>query len=126
MILITGGSFQGKVDFARRRFDLTDADIQFCDEDTAAIDATRRCAAHIECFALNRVRAGVEPLDVLGLGERRLDGMILIATDVSGGVVPVDATLRAWREACGRMNIALAARADEVWRLYCGLPQQLK
>ena len=51
---------------------------------------------------------------------------VLIATDISCGVVPVDPLMRAWREACGRMNNLLAEEADEVWRLFCGLPQRLK
>ena len=56
----------------------------------------------------------------------RLKDMIFIANDVSGGVVPMDPVLRAWREACGRMNMKLARQADEVWRLFCGIPQRLK
>ena len=52
--------------------------------------------------------------------------MIFIANDVSGGVVPMDPTLRAWREACGRMNLKLAKASDEVWRLFCGIPQRVK
>ena len=38
----------------------------------------------------------------------------------------MDPELRAWREACGRMNSYLASQADEVWRLFCGIPQRLK
>ena len=126
MILITGGSYQGKLDFARQRFGLTDGDIQLCDEDTDAIDFSRRCAAYIDRYALNRVRVGAEPADAFRSAPPGMEGMIFIANDISGGVVPVDPTLRAWREACGRMNNLLAGRADEVWRLFCGLPQRLK
>lgn len=126
MVFITGGSYQGKLDYARRRFHLTDADIQLCDEDTRKIDFSRRCVAYIDRFALNRVRAGEEPTATFIENIDRLADSVLISTDISGGVVPMDATLRAWREACGRMNNALAARADEVWRLFCGMPQRLK
>ena len=126
MILITGGSYQGKLDFAKARFHLTDADIQICDDTTEVIDFTRRCAAYIDRFALNRVRAGAEPADAFRENRERMDDMILIANDISGGVVPMDPTLRAWREACGRMDNYLAAEASEVWRLFCGIPQRLK
>ena len=124
MILIIGGSYQGKLDFARSAWGLTEDDIFTCTRDTEVPDLTRRCIAYVDRFALNRVRAGVEPADAL------LDGLrpdaIVIATDISGGVVPIDAELRAWREANGRMNNALAARADEVWRLFCGIPERIK
>ena len=37
-----------------------------------------------------------------------------------------DAETREWREAVGRMNAALAAQADTVTRIFCGLPLELK
>ncbi|MBR1820131.1 MAG: bifunctional adenosylcobinamide kinase/adenosylcobinamide-phosphate guanylyltransferase [Clostridia bacterium] len=124
MILIIGGSFQGKLDFAKARFGLDESDIFLCDGDTEALDASRRCLAYIEKWALNRVRAGEEPLAAFP-AELRGDAVV-IATDIACGVVPVDPVMRAWREGCGRLNAALAERADEVWRLFCGIPQHLK
>ena len=55
-----------------------------------------------------------------------LSGKILICEDISCGVVPMDAETREWREAVGRMNAALAAQADTVTRIFCGLPLELK
>ena len=126
MILIIGGSYQGKLDFARERYGLTDDDIHFCDETNDALDFSRRCIAYIDRFALNRVRAGAEPADAFGTDPGLYNDMIFIANDISGGIVPMDASLRAWREACGRMNLKLAREADEVWRLFCGIPQCVK
>ena len=126
MILIIGGSYQGKLDFARQRFQLAEDEIQVCTEDTDALDFSRRCIAYIDRFALNRVRSGFEPEDALGTDPGLYKDVIFIANDVSGGVVPMDPTLRAWREACGRMNLKLAKASDEVWRLFCGIPQRVK
>jgi len=126
MILIIGGSYQGKLDFARQRFRLAGDDIQLCHEATDALDFSRRCIAYIDRFALNRVRAGVEPAQALGADPGLYEDAVFIANDVSGGVVPMDPVLRAWREACGRMNLRLANEADEVWRLFCGIPQRVK
>jgi adenosyl cobinamide kinase/adenosyl cobinamide phosphate guanylyltransferase len=126
MILIIGGSYQGKLDFARERYGLTDDDIHFCDETTDALDFSRRCIAYIDRFALNRVRAGAEPADALGTDPGLYKDVIFIANDISGGIVPMDPVLRAWREACGRMNLKLAREANEVWRLFCGIPQRVK
>ncbi len=126
MILIIGGSYQGKLDFARQRFQLAEDEIQVCTEDTDALDFSRRCIAYIDRFALNRVRSGFEPADALGTDSGLYKDVIFIANDVSGGVVPMDPTLRAWREACGRMNLKLAKASDEVWRLFCGIPQCVK
>ena len=126
MILIIGGSYQGKLDFARQRFGLTEDEIQLCDETTQSLNFSRRCIAYIDRFALNRVRAGCEPADALGSDRSRYQDVVFIANDISGGVVPMDPTLRAWREACGRMNLKLAKASDEVWRLFCGIPQRVK
>lgn len=126
MILIIGGSYQGKLDFARQRFQLAEDEIQVCTEDTGALDFSRRCIAYIDRFALNRVRSDFEPADALGTDPGLYKDVIFIANDVSGGVVPMDPTLRAWREACGRMNLKLAKASDEVWRLFCGIPQRVK
>ena len=60
------------------------------------------------------------------LGGLDLSEKILICEDISCGVVPMDAEAREWREAVGRMNAALAAQADTVTRIFCGLPLELK
>ena len=126
MILIIGGSYQGKLDFARQRFQLAEDEIQVCTEDTDALDFSRRCIAYIDRFALNRVRSGFEPADALGTDPGLYKDVIFIVNDISGGVVPMDPMLRAWREACGRMDLKLAKASDEVWRLFCGIPQRVK
>ena len=51
---------------------------------------------------------------------------IILATEVGGGVVPMDAAERAAREAAGRLACLRAARADCVVQLFCGIPTGLK
>lgn len=51
---------------------------------------------------------------------------VVIATEVGGGVVPVDAEQRREREAAGRLACLLARHASTVVRVCCGLPQILK
>lgn len=51
---------------------------------------------------------------------------IIISTEVGGGVVPVDPADRAAREAAGRLACLLAARADCVVQMFCGIPTVLK
>ncbi len=51
---------------------------------------------------------------------------ILIATEVGGGVVPMDVEQRADREAAGRLACLLAARAECVVQMFCGIPTVLK
>ena len=51
---------------------------------------------------------------------------VVTATEVGGGVVPIDPAQRAAREAAGRLACLLAARADCVVQMFCGLPTILK
>jgi len=126
MIFIIGGSYQGKLNFARDKFGLSDSDIHLCTPESDQIDFGKRCIAYIDSYALNRIRAGAEPADIFKTNLEALKDSVIISNDVSCGIVPVDTDLRAWREACGRMNNYLAREADEVWRLFCGIPQKIK
>ena len=51
---------------------------------------------------------------------------IVLFTEVGSGLVPVDAEDRAARENAGRLSVLLAERADEVYRVYCGIARRLK
>ena len=79
-----------------------------------------------------KMRADVQTLaadaaDLSALADRLTHEYdILIATEVGGGVVPMDANERADREAAGRLACLLAARADCVVQMFCGIPTVLK
>ena len=51
---------------------------------------------------------------------------ILLFTETGSGVVPVDDEERRVRENAGRLSVLLAERAEEVYRVVCGLPTKLK
>lgn len=51
---------------------------------------------------------------------------VVMATEIGGGVVPMDAGQRTAREAAGRLACLLAARADIVVEMFCGIPTALK
>lgn len=51
---------------------------------------------------------------------------VVIATEIGGGVVPLDRSERDARERAGRLNCLLAARAETVARVFCGIPLVLK
>lgn len=55
-----------------------------------------------------------------------LQDKIVIARDISQGIVPIDSVQRAWREASGRAMMYLAGEAEEVYRVFCGLSEKLK
>lgn len=122
MELIIGGAYQGKTDYAQRAYGVTDAQIFTCTG--LELDLRARCLRHLERYALACVRAGKEPAQALAALD--LSDKILICDDISCGIVPLDQTERAWREATGRMTTLLARQAQHVTRIFCGLPLELK
>ena len=78
-----------------------------------------RCICDVQELA-----AGAENLEKLADELSAYD--IVLATEVGGGVVPMDPAQRVAREAAGRLACLLAQRAETVIRVCCGLPQALK
>ena len=64
--------------------------------------------------------------EVQALADRLARREVVIATEIGGGIVPLDPAERRTREAAGRLGCLLAARADTVIRICCGLPVLLK
>ena len=124
MIFVFGGAHQGRGDFVRGLLGFSE--IRAAGEDVESLDFSTGAVCGLDRWALGCVRRGEEPADLLAAREAEWQGCALIGTDFSCGLVPMDAELRAWREANGRMNNFLAERAERVVRMFCGLPQVLK
>lgn len=116
MILIIGGAFQGKCAYAVKTYDLRPEDI--CDLAREDPVPGRRCYLHLE--ALSRRETDLERY--LPLFEEA----IVVSREVGGGIVPMDAAERAWREAHGTFLQTLARRSRRVVRILCGLEEILK
>ncbi len=58
--------------------------------------------------------------------DARAAPTVLVANEVGLGIVPENTLARAFRDAAGRLNQHLAARADSVLFLVAGLPMRVK
>ena len=119
MELIIGGAAQGKTAYAEKKYGLTEDEIFVCGN-SSENDLSARCITHLERYVRACLEEGSEPRT-----DFREDA-ILIADDISCGIVPVDAEERAWREKTGRYLTRLAEKAVHVTRIFCGLPEELK
>ncbi|MDO5546128.1 MAG: bifunctional adenosylcobinamide kinase/adenosylcobinamide-phosphate guanylyltransferase [Eubacteriales bacterium] len=124
MILIIGGAYQGKLDYAKAAFSLTPEDIFTCAG--AEIDFSKRCVNALEEFCYACVQQELDPVDYFRSHEGAWQDSILICNDLSSGVVPMDAADRQWRHSTGRLCQYLARQANQVSRIFCGLEQRLK
>lgn len=107
MIFVTGPLMAGKREYIRAALGLSPEEF------------ARRAVWDVQSLA-------AEAPDLSALAEALSQREIVIATETSGGLVPVDPAERAAREAAGRLACLLAQRADTVIRVCCGLPQALK
>lgn len=109
MILIVGGAYQGKTEYAQKHFP----------------DTYRRIDRYHEEIR-RQMEAGMDPLEEarkLPLAEEEL---IIICDEVGNGLVPVDAFQRAYREQVGRVGGYLASQAVQVIRVICGIGRNIK
>ena len=120
MILIIGGAYQGKLDFVKENFGITDADVHTCTGE--AIDFSKRCIYRMEEFTAQHP----DPIGYFEAHRDEWQNSILILQDISCGVVPFDAEKRMWRQNTGRLSQYLSKEADRVSRIFCGLEQRLK
>ena len=120
MILIIGGAYQGKLDFAKDRFGITDADVHTCY--TGEINFSKRCIYKIEEFTYGQP----DPIDYFQSHREEWQDSILILQDIFCGVVPMGAENRVWRQNTGRLAQYLSKEATQVSRIFCGLEQRLK
>ena len=125
MVLIFGGAYQGKVEFALEKFDLSEKDVFNC-TDSEGIDYTCKVINNLDRRILGWVREETEARDELDEVIEILRDKIIIVNDISQGVVPMEKELRAWREMVGRTMLYLSKEADEVYRVFCGIGQQIK
>lgn len=126
MILIVGGSCQGKAEFARKLAE-TDVAGQGADgmSDSWKQAEGRRYLLNYHGFVRQMMEDGVDSDMVT---ERICgDGLQIVTLDEVGcGIVPMERNERDYREAVGRAGQILTARADTVYRMVCGIPARIK
>lgn len=74
--------------------------------------------------------AGERTLDYIKLLGGTISGcssnILVVTNEVGMGVVPSYPLARVFRDLSGRANQILAAYADQVWMVVCGIPQRIK
>ena len=125
MTLIIGGAFQGKLEYAVNRFGLSEDEIYRCSYDDPACPIGKRAVYEADKWVLALIRANKNIQDET---QRFIaeSPHIVIANDISCGVVPIDPQIRLWREETGRFLGQLAREAHKVVRMYCGLATEVK
>ncbi len=108
MIFVTGGAFQGKLDFVNKNWPGADV------------------ADHLHLEVKKRLSEGQDPEKwIRELLEKDPD-VIIISDMIGGGIIPMDPADNDWRETHGRICCSLAAHADAVYLVTCGIGQKIR
>ena len=122
MIFIIGGAAQGKRQYASGRTGIPAADM------TDGAVCTPEEALHAPCILHYEqlVRRLEDPEGFTQQLIRDNPAAVIVQQEIGCGIVPMDREERTWREHAGRCGCLLAAGADEVVRLFCGIPTHIK
>ena len=94
----------------------------------------RRCASYdvvlVDCMTTWLGNLMHYQRDILAMKDELLASVsgneVLVTNEVGMGIIPVEASTRLYVEELGRLNAALAQRADQVIFMVAGLPLVLK
>ena len=130
MILIIGGAYQGKMTFAEQ---LLKEQKKNGKAGSIFPQFHMWVKAHMKADANDRINENVNSNEKNDKLEKELreklaqePDMIIVSNELGGGVVPMDAFDRAWRERTGRLTCALAVQAEAVYRVTCGIGTRIK
>lgn len=123
MIFITGGAFQGKEEYVRKQYqpekivDAGDAsEEQLWESD---------CILNYHRLVRKQVERGEDALSAARKLASQNPRVIITMDEVGSGVIPLDKTERVYRKEAGRTAVFFAKEAKEVYRMVCGIPQNI-
>ncbi|MFD2923724.1 bifunctional adenosylcobinamide kinase/adenosylcobinamide-phosphate guanylyltransferase [Halobacillus naozhouensis] len=134
MDFVTGGVYNGKLDWVLENYD-SDYAILKENHRPETVDTPLMIVDKLEDRIYNFLRDQEEGVDKwqeyyhsLIKWEQTSTSrkLVIIGTDITGGIVPIDQQNRLWRDKIGFIYQQLTKDAQRVFRVWFGIPQQLK
>lgn len=131
MILIIGGFAQGKLHYVKQNYvhhedgrevPVLDGTLEL----PAEAGAGQVVVNHLHSYIREQLRQGTDPEKAIVNFREEHPDSILICDEIGNGIVPMEAEERIYRERTGRILEQLAAQANEVVRIVCGIGQRIK
>lgn len=135
MELVLGGRASGKTDYVKNKYPRTlfydeNTPWEVCSREAERLPAgTALVLNHLHLGILQALQDGKSQEEILAFLEHlcsSASSLVTITDEVGCGIVPMDPAARRFREVTGRISTALAARAETVTRVQCGIPMTLK
>ena len=126
MIMITGGAFSGKKDYAKKRFSFSDEDILNGGECTLEAVFTAKCVADYQFLVKRLLEENEDAQEFTERLCKEAPNAVVIINEIGAGIIPLGKSDRIWREETGRSGCLIARNSSEVIRLACGIPTIIK
>lgn len=128
MILIIGGAWQGKLEFARELAGKRGIPLKVSEGKTDSLESAESSSIiHDFHEYIKRIlEAGDSVEDFISSLERNNPEAIIISNELGCGIVPMEPEDRTWREEAGRASVRVAKASKEVYRLVCGIATRIK
>lgn len=124
MILIFGGAYNGKLDFVKEQFNVSEDDIFYYDGNE--IDFSKKVICGLHKFTYNNILKDINSLQYIKENINLFKDKIIISDEISSGIVPLKKEDRMWREETGRCLQYLSKESSCVYRIFCGIPTIIK
>ena len=119
-----GGYAQGKLDYVLQIHE--GEKLKVVEREVKDSSGERIVWNHFHLWVKEMVEKGENPQQrVMDFIEKNKD-CIIICDEVGNGIVPVQQSERTYRACLGRIQTQIAAKAERVDRILCGIGQRLK
>lgn len=133
MKLVIGGYAQGKLEYVKKKYNVKEELIFDCalpgKEEIEKINPGKDdvvVVSSLHKWIRKRIKEGGRPEEEVASFAKKNPNAVIISDEVGNGIVPMDPFERVYRERTGRILCDLAANAEEVERVICGIPQKIK
>lgn len=137
MKIVVGGYAQGKLDYVLRRYGALETQVwesQVPDEAQLLERRQGKQERKQETVVIHgfhhwvreRIAQGGCPEQEIRRFVEACPDCVIISDEIGNGIVPLEAFEREYRERTGRLLVELAAQAEEVERVICGMGQRIK
>ncbi|WP_315067664.1 bifunctional adenosylcobinamide kinase/adenosylcobinamide-phosphate guanylyltransferase [uncultured Clostridium sp.] len=124
MILVFGGAYNGKLEFVKKKYDINNEEILFCEDENLEFEKKVICGLHMLTRAC--ILKNLDPLELLKNNMELLQDKIIICDEINSGIVPMEKLDRDWREATGRILQVLSKNSSDVYRIFFGIEEKIK
>lgn len=126
-ILVIGGACQGKTEWVQENFPeyKSVSPEMLLKENREGKMLSGVCINRFHMILKQWIQKGRDYKEAVAL-LRQNPSWLIVSDEIGSGIVPMEKSDREWRECTGRALCDLAKDADEVYRMHCGIPTQIK